>query len=110
LCSRVGARLAGRAPARLPPGTLLVSGRVTVCDALELACAHGVGIVLASRAEDSSGIDAAVALGLPVLSGVDELFRWVADGDRALLDTAERTLLINPSRVDVLSHRRTAKT
>ncbi len=106
LCGRVGARLAGRASSALPPGTLLVSGRVTVCDALELAAAHGVGIALGGRAEDSSGIEAAVALGMPVVSGVDELFRWVADGDRALLDAAERTLFINPSRVDVLSHRR----
>ena len=41
-----------------------------------------------------------------LLSGVTELFRWVADGDRALLDGGAGTLIVNPSRVDVAAHRK----
>jgi hypothetical protein len=41
-----------------------------------------------------------------VLTAVKELFRWVADGDRALVDADAGTLIVNPSRVDVAAHRR----
>ena len=47
-----------------------------------------------------------VALGLPVVAGVTELFRWVADGDRVLVDGDAGSVVVNPSRVDVAAHRK----
>jgi phosphoenolpyruvate-protein kinase (PTS system EI component) len=105
LCLRVMARLDQPRPA-LKPGAVLCAARLTVCDAVELAANHGVAVALASDAESSPGVAVAVALGLPVISGVRELFRWVADGDRALVNADEGKVTLNPSRVDIAEHRR----
>jgi phosphoenolpyruvate-protein kinase (PTS system EI component) len=105
LCTRVLERLAG--PRRkMAPGTVLVASRLTVCDAIELSAGHGVAAILAQPAEASPGIGVAVALGLPVVAGVPELFRWVADGDRALVSGDSGAVTVNPSRVDVAAYRR----
>jgi phosphotransferase system enzyme I (PtsP) len=105
LCQRVMARLADE-PRALPPGAVLCASRLTVCDALELAAAHGVAVALSSKSAESPGVAVAVALGLPVVVGVSELFRWVADGDRALVSGEDGTLTVNPSSVDIAQHRR----
>jgi phosphotransferase system enzyme I (PtsP) len=105
LCLRVMARLHGPKPS-IPPGCVLVASRLTVADALELGAAHGVAVVLAASAEGSPGVAVACALGLPVVASVNELFRWAADGDRALINGEEGTVILNPSRVDVAAHRR----
>lgn len=105
LCLRVMARLeAPRQP--LPPGAVLCAARLTVCDAIELAAGHGVAVALASGSEGSPGVAVAIALGLPVVVGVSELFRWVAAGDRALVNGEDGSVIVNPSRVDVAAHRR----
>ena len=54
----------------------------------------------------SPGLAVAVALGLPVVAGVGELFRWVSDGDRVLVDGDGGSVIVNPSRVDVAAHRK----
>jgi signal transduction protein with GAF and PtsI domain len=105
LCQRVMNRLHGpRAP--LPAGCVLVASRLTVCDAIELGAAHGVAAALAGPAHASPGVAVACALGLPVVAQVRELFRWCADGDRALIKGEEGEVILNPSRVDVAAHRR----
>jgi len=105
LCQRVMARLSD-APRAIPPGAVLCASKLTVVDAVELAAAHGVAVALSSKHEDSPGIAVAIALGLPVVVGLSELFRWVADGDRALVNAADGALTVNPSSVDVAQHRR----
>ena len=105
LCLRVLNRLGASSP-RLPAGAVLAAARLTVCDAVELRAGHAAGAVLAAPVEASPGLGLAVALGLPVVAGVGELFRWVADGDRVLADGDAGTLVVNPSRVDVAAHRR----
>jgi phosphoenolpyruvate-protein kinase (PTS system EI component) len=104
LCQRVMARLS-EGPRQIPPGAVLCTSKLTVCDAVELAAAHGVAVALSSKHDDSPGIAVAIALGLPVVVGMSELFRWVADGDRALVNAEEGTLTVNPSSVDVAQHR-----
>lgn len=105
LCLRVMARVGAPKPAT-PPGCVLVSSRLTVCDAIELGASHGVAVALAGSAEGSPGVAVACALGLPVVASVTELFRWIADGDRALINGEAGTVTINPSRVDIAAHRR----
>jgi phosphoenolpyruvate-protein kinase (PTS system EI component) len=100
------ARLAERTPEQITPGAVLCTARLTVCDAIELAAAHGVAVALSGEAEHSPGVPVAVALGLPVVCDVGELFRWVAQGDRALVSGEDGTLIVNPSRVDVAAYRR----
>lgn len=107
LCLRVLNRL-GPSSARLLPGAVLAAARLTVCDVVELRAGHGAGAVLAAPPEASPGLALAAALGLPVVAGVGELFRWVADGDRVLVDGDGGALTVNPSRVDVAAHRRRA--
>jgi phosphoenolpyruvate-protein kinase (PTS system EI component) len=85
---------------------VLVASRLTVCDAIELGAAHGVAAALAGPAHASPGVAVACALGLPVVAQVRELFRWCADGDRALIKGEEGEVILNPSRVDVAAHRR----
>lgn len=110
LCQRVMAHLAEADGAALPapvrPGAILCAARLTVAGALELAAGHGVAVALSQSADGSTGVPLALALGLPVISGLSELYRWVADGDRALVDAEAGTLLVNPSRVDVAAFRR----
>ncbi|HEY2749261.1 MAG TPA: phosphoenolpyruvate-utilizing N-terminal domain-containing protein [Polyangia bacterium] len=105
LCLRVLNRL-GAPAARLPPGSVLVAARLTVCDAIELRAGHAAGAVLSAPAAASPGLGVAVALGLPVVAGVSELFRWVSDGDRVLVDGDAGAVTVNPSRVDVAAHRK----
>jgi phosphoenolpyruvate-protein kinase (PTS system EI component) len=105
LCLRVMARLHAPRP-RLPAGAILCTARLTVCDALELGAAHGAAIALASPARESAGVAVARTLGLPIIAGLSDLFRWVADGDRALVDATAGTLVLNPSRVDISAFRR----
>jgi phosphotransferase system enzyme I (PtsP) len=105
LCLRVLNKL-GAPSTKLPPGAILAAARMTICDAIELRAAHGSGAVLSGPASASPGLAVAVALGLPVVSGVTELFRWVADGDRVLLDGGAGAMIVNPSRIDVAAHRK----
>jgi phosphotransferase system enzyme I (PtsP) len=104
LCLRVLGKLSAPSSA-LPPGSLLAAARLTVCDAIELAAAHGVGAALSGPRQASPGLAVAAALGLPVVAGVRQLFRWAADGDRALLDGDSGLIVVNPSRMDVAAHR-----
>ena len=101
VCARLDHR---RAP--FVPGAILCATRITVVDVLELAAHHGGGVLLEGSAERSPGLPIALALGLPVLCDVTELFRWVADGDRVLLRAGEAVAVLNPSRVEVAAFRR----
>ncbi|MDB4966901.1 MAG: Phosphocarrier protein kinase/phosphorylase, nitrogen regulation associated [Myxococcales bacterium] len=105
LCLRVLNRL-GAPATRLPPGSVLAAARLTVCDAIELRAGHAGGAVLSAPTTASPGLGVAVALCLPVVAGVGELFRWVSDGDRVLVDGDAGVLTVNPSRVDVAAHRK----
>jgi phosphotransferase system enzyme I (PtsP) len=105
LCLRVMARLHAPRP-KLPAGAILCAARLTVCDVLELGAAHGAAVALSSTTTDSPGIALARALALPVVVGLPDLFRWVADGDRALVDATAGSVVINPSRVDISAFRR----
>ena len=104
LCLRVLNRL-GSPSAKLPPGAVLVASRLTVCDAIELRAGHAAGAILSAPAAASPGLGVAVALGLPVVAGVPELFRWVSDGDRVLVDGDSGNAIVNPSRVDIAAYR-----
>src|SRR5262249_3989421 len=107
LCERVLSRLQKNVTRPLDAGTVLVASRLTVCDVIELHARHGVGVVLAGAADSSrAGAAAASALGIPVLAGVAEIYRWAADGDRALIDGEQGTVVVNPSRIDIVAHRR----
>ncbi len=105
LCLRVLNRL-GAPASKLPPGSVLVAARLTVCDAIELRAGHAAGAVLSAPAAASPGLGVAVALCLPVVAGVPELFRWVSDGDRVLVDGDAGSVTVNPSRVDVAAYRK----
>jgi phosphoenolpyruvate-protein kinase (PTS system EI component) len=102
---RVCARLSGRRGA-LSAGAILCATRVTACDVLELAAHHGVGLLIEGPAQRSPGLPIALALRMPVLCEVGELFRWVSDRDRLLLRADDGIAVLNPSRVDVAAFRR----
>ena len=99
---RVTAKLQAR-DQTLRPGAVLCASRVAVCDVLELAAAHGVGIVLDQEAAPST-MGVCKALRLPLMVEVRELFRWVADGDRLLF--ADQRVIVNPSQIAEADYRR----
>ena len=119
LCGRMLARLAGDSHSLVSsgasssladqPGAILVAGRVTLFEVIELARHHGSGIALAGHAHASTGLVAARALGLPVVCDVRSLYRWASEGDRALVDGDTGVVVLNPSRTDVAAHRRDRK-
>ncbi len=102
---RVTARLSGRLQT-LRPAAVLCASRIAVCDVLELAAAHGVAIVLHQVAGESA-IGVCRALRLPLITEVSELFRWVTDGDRLLVE--EGRVVVNPSQIAEAEFRRAKK-
>ena len=61
---------------------------------IELRAGHAAGAVLVAPPSASPGLAVAVALSLPVVAGLPELFRWVSDGDRVLVDGDAGTVTV----------------
>jgi phosphotransferase system enzyme I (PtsP) len=109
LSARILGRLAGDTDeaGTLAPGRVLVAGRLTVFEAVELAASHGAGAAVSAPAAGCPGIEVARALALPVVCDVRALFQWAGDGDRVLVDGEQGLVLLNPSRTEIAEHRRT---
>src|SRR5207237_4997844 len=88
------------------PGRVHVAGRLAVFEAVHLSRTHAAACVLSGPASASPGVEVARALGLPVACEVRSLFRWIQDGDRALVDGDAGTVLVNPPRTEIANLRR----
>ncbi|HEU4409328.1 MAG TPA: GAF domain-containing protein [Polyangiaceae bacterium] len=106
LCDALAMIAATDPRAELPSRAVLVANRLTVFDVLVSARSRPVGVALAERADGPRMRVLLTLLGLPTVVDVDGLFRWVSDGDIALVDADHGLLVVNPSKSEVAGLRK----
>jgi phosphotransferase system enzyme I (PtsP) len=87
--------------AAMPNRTIVIGDVVTVYDLLVTARSRPVGVALTERAGGPRTWALLKLLNLPAVIDVGGMFRWVSDGDIALLDATHGFLLVNPTRAEV---------
>ncbi|HUJ29137.1 MAG TPA: hypothetical protein VLW85_24115, partial [Myxococcales bacterium] len=102
----VAHRLSGIEAQRMRRGELLVSVHLPGLQALRGWAAGATGAVCAMPAADSTGAEILTALGLPVVSGVRQVFGAVTHGERIALDGDSGEIIINPSATQSAEFRR----
>jgi len=95
--------------AELPSKAILVGDGLTVFDLLVSARTHPVGIVLTERATSPRTGVLLRLLDVPALVGVEGLFRWMSDGDIALVDGDHGLIIVNPSKSEIASLRQSRR-
>ena len=102
----VAHRLAGIDPQRARRGELLVSVHLPGLVALRGWAAGATGAVCATAQEDSTGVPLLTALGLPVVSGLKQIFESASQGNRVALDADTGEVIVNPSAGQAAAWRR----
>ncbi|MDP3274050.1 MAG: GAF domain-containing protein [Deltaproteobacteria bacterium] len=94
----------------IPAGAVLIGDRITVFD-LIVTAQHSVSAVALSEPARSDGARTLLQLlGVPAVSDVHGLFRWVSDGEILLVDGDHGLVRVNPSRADIATLRATQRT
>jgi phosphotransferase system enzyme I (PtsP) len=89
----------------LPTKAILVGDTLTVFDLLVTARTLPAGIALSERASGPRTRALLKLMNVPSVTDVQGLFRWVSDGDVALLDGDHGLLVLNPSKVEMAAAR-----
>jgi phosphotransferase system enzyme I (PtsP) len=89
----------------LPSKAILVGDTLTVFDLLVTARTLPAGIALSERATGPRTRALLKLMNVPSITDVQGLFRWVSDGDVALLDGDHGLLVLNPSKVEMATAR-----
>lgn len=101
LCDAIAMMAVSDRRATMPNRTIVIGDAITVYDLLVTARSRPVGVALTERVGGQRTKALLRLLGLPALIDVGGMFRWVADGDIALLDATHGFLLVNPTRSEV---------
>jgi phosphotransferase system enzyme I (PtsP) len=104
-CEAVAMFAAHDRRADIPRGAVLVGEALTVFDVLVSARAQPVAVVLSGRAETPASRATLALLGVPAVADVAGLFRWLTEGDIALVDADHGLVRINPSRAEIATVR-----
>ncbi len=99
LCEAL-AMLVTSANVEVPRRAVLAGDQVTVFDLLVSARWQPAGIILTSPPSAVGGTLLAL-LGVPAVVDVSGLFRWVSEGDLALVDGDHGLVRINPGRAEI---------
>jgi len=102
----VAHRLANLEGQRVRRGELLISVHLPGLAALRGWAAGAVGGVCATDAADSTGTALLTALGMPVVSGVRQIFEAAAQGARVALDGETGEVIVNPSATQAAEWKR----
>jgi phosphotransferase system enzyme I (PtsP) len=89
----------------LPTKAILVGDTLTVFDLLVTARTMPAGIALSERATGPRTRALLKLMNVPSVTDVQGLFRWISDGDVALLDGDHGLLVLNPSKVEMAAVR-----
>lgn len=89
----------------LPSKAILLGDTLTVFDLLVSARFQPAGIALSERATGPRMRALLKLMNVPSVTDVEGLFRWVSDGDIALLDGDHGLLVINPTKAEMASVR-----
>ena len=106
LCDALSMLAAADKRAEVPTKAILVGDAVSVFDLLITSRSHPQGIALSERAAGPRTRTLLQLFGVPAVVDVQGLFRWASDGDIALIDADHGLLVINPSKSEVASLRR----
>jgi phosphotransferase system enzyme I (PtsP) len=101
VCEALAMMVATDRRAEVPRGSVLVGSEVTLFDVLVSARAQPAAVVLAERASGPMSRTLLALMGAPAVVDVGGLFRWVADGDLALVDGDHGLVRLNPSRAEI---------
>jgi phosphotransferase system enzyme I (PtsP) len=102
----VAHRYAGIEPTRLRRGELIACVHLSGIEALRSWGSGAVGALCAGSAEESTGVPVLTALGLPVASGLRQLFDCAGNGTRIALDAGTGEVFVNPTAAQSASWRR----
>lgn len=105
VCEALAMLSAGDRRAEVPRGAVLTGNAVTLFDLLVSARSHPAAVVLSEPASGSAARALLALLGVPAVSDVAGLFRWISDGDIVLVDGDHGLVRLNPSRAEVASVR-----
>jgi phosphotransferase system enzyme I (PtsP) len=94
----------------LPSKAILLGDTLTVFDLLISARFQPAGVALSERATGTRMRALLKLMNVPSVTDVEGLFRWVSDGDIALLDGDHGLLVINPSKAEMATVRENRKT
>ena len=101
VCEALAMISAGDRRAEVQRGSVLVGSEVTLFDVLVSTRAHPAAVVLSERANGPMSRTHLALMGVPSVVDVGGLFRWVADGDLALVDGDHGLVRLNPSRAEI---------
>jgi len=102
LCDAIAMMALSDRRAAVSRRAIVIGDIITVYDLLVTARSRPVGVAIATRSDDARTRTILELLGLPAIIDVGGMFRWVSDGDIALLDANQGILLVNPSRSEVV--------
>jgi phosphotransferase system enzyme I (PtsP) len=109
LCDALSMLAASDRRAELPQKAVLVGDALTVFDVLVTSRAHPVGIALTERSSGPRTRALLELIAVPSVVDVQGLFRWASDGDVALVDADHGLFVINPSKSEIATVRKRAR-
>jgi phosphotransferase system enzyme I (PtsP) len=101
VCEALAMLTANDRRAEVPRNAVLVGDQFTVFDLLVSARSQPAAVVLSERANHDVAKTLLGVLGVPAVVEVAGLFRWVSDGDIALVDGDHGLVRLNPGRAEV---------
>lgn len=105
VCEALALIISGVLDSEVPRGPVLVGDQFTVADLLLSLRVQPSAVVLAEHAS-TSGARALLSLAaVPAVVEVGSLFRWVTEGELALVDGDHGLVRLNPSRSEVATFR-----
>jgi phosphotransferase system enzyme I (PtsP) len=102
----VAHRYAGLEPVRVRRGEIVAAVHLSGISALRAWASGAVGALVAGGPEESTGVPVLTALGLPVASGLRQLFDTVGNGTRVALDAGSGEVYVNPTAAQAAAWRR----
>ncbi|HWE24543.1 MAG TPA: GAF domain-containing protein [Myxococcales bacterium] len=102
----VAHRYAALEPARIRRGEIVAAVHLSGISALRAWASGAVGALVAGSAEESTGVPVLTALGMPVASGLRQLFDTVGNGTRVALDSDSGEVYVNPTAAQAAAWRR----
>jgi phosphotransferase system enzyme I (PtsP) len=102
----VAHRYAGLEPIRVRRGEIVVAVHLSGISALRAWASGAVGALVAGSGEESTGMPVLTALGVPVASGLRQLFDTVGNGTRLALDSDSGEVYVNPTAAQAATWRK----
>ncbi|MBK8481503.1 MAG: GAF domain-containing protein [Proteobacteria bacterium] len=105
LCETLVALVSDASLTETPPGAVLVGDRLTIYDLLISGRRQPSALVLGDAVQEATTATLAQLIGVPTVTGVNDLFRWISDGETLLVDADHGLVRVSPTRLDIAAVR-----